>query len=108
MDILALPMELLPVVAEHLDASSLLALGLASRALRHAAEQPRVWRSLLSRRHRAILDAFFEARAPDPAAGRTWKVRSGSPRDDVCAGGTSYHGAHHDGRPRAWRRHLIS
>ena len=71
--LLALRPELQTLVAEHLDACSLLALARVSKACRVAAEDEAVWKSCLHRALLPITRAFFEGRLPEPDNGTTWK-----------------------------------
>ena len=60
MDSLQLPHELWLHVVQHLDAIDLLATSRVSRSLHAVASDEGIWKQLLSRQMRPILDAFFE------------------------------------------------
>ena len=67
-----LPPELLAAVAAHAGAVDLLSLASACRAARACAEDADVWRALLTRQLRPVLDHFFGGAVPPPADG-SWK-----------------------------------
>ena len=72
--LLRLPPELRVEVASHLEPAGLLALGAACRACRAAADHDSLWRELLHRQLRPMLQAFFDGVLPPPEApGRSWK-----------------------------------
>ena len=72
--LLRLPPELQVEVASHLEPAGLLALGAACRACRAAADHDSLWRELLHRQLRPMVEAFFDGVLPPPEApGRSWK-----------------------------------
>ncbi len=71
--VLELPPDLLRSIAGHLGAADLHALSLASAICREVALDDLLWRALLHRQLRPILDAFFDGAAPHPAAGVSWR-----------------------------------
>ena len=68
-----LPPELLACVAHLLDAESLLSLGVASRGLHAAVDDPLLWRTRLRRQHSRILASLFDGSVPEPRSGLSWK-----------------------------------
>jgi hypothetical protein len=67
-----LPNCLLVHALSRCDACSLLAVSQASRALRDAAADGLIWRSLLLRHHRPVLEILFGGEVPLPQRGMSW------------------------------------
>jgi len=69
----ALPSELLPTVAGHLDAVSLLSLALVSRVCRVVAYDDALWVALLSQQLAPMVRSFFDGTLPAVPPDWTWR-----------------------------------
>lgn len=70
----AWPDDLFLAIFGFLDTAELLTVARhLNRATCAAADEDVVWRALLTRKLRPMLDAFFDGEIPEPAIGRSWK-----------------------------------